>query len=621
MSNQVEKTLPETDKEVIKRARGFPIHQIQQKTQQSRRAKSLDTSLFLRRLTSDSEFSDSDSEFQKFETTPNGTRPRPFSEVSPLSNWSNLVANPMNPLDFEVIDLKNTPLSSLRSCSEFNKTNDNLNQQKIETINNKNNKSIFNYIFGSWSLKKSKKKRVDTSKLDSEEQLYLYEQLRSKPSMDENDSNSIISNNYAMSKLSFSESVLSRDSCISIEEEQMRHHTNYNSHNSYYYNSNNYRNTSRRNHYQLKNKSLITESSYALDLLFGFTFHKEKPSKAMEIELQEFDPLLSGRGKRAMKTLTMTNNPAFSRMSSHNNAFPRMSSHNNAFPRMSSHNNAFPRMSSHNSAFSRMLSNNSAYSNNNDLDDLEVGSIHSPRPSLTRLEELNLIPSSSSTTNLELLNTNNVINQHQITIQEIQSNYQYYSEIINNKYFYCIEILSKLSQNYILINANDEFFYETIRIQPFSSGTYLRGMLLAGFTSFFFNLYSLTLWPIIIFQKQLLCYELILYIILMLQVLLNLIQLPLRLRIHYYCWESCRSVEVETAVEILRGLIHSDEWIVNRGLGRMIDILSVLSLLLGEIYLWITPIYDNYRVLFISISATNLLSFNECLVLNCNACV
>ena len=180
----------------------------------------------------------------------------------------------------------------------------------------------------------------------------------------------------------------------------------------------------------------------------------------------------------------------------------------------------------------------------------------------------------------------------------------------------------RASRKYV-IGPDDDVFYETIRIQPFATGGYLRGMLVAGFTSLFFNTYSLALWPDVrasaavhaqdSSSSEVLPYHLameqLLYCWLIFQFILNLLQLPLRLSLHLQCWESSRAVEVELAITQIRTMVQSDVWLVNRVLGRVLDCLSLISLLGGEIFLWTTLVENPLRVLVISLCATNLLAF------------
>lgn len=156
----------------------------------------------------------------------------------------------------------------------------------------------------------------------------------------------------------------------------------------------------------------------------------------------------------------------------------------------------------------------------------------------------------------------------------------------------------------------DDMFYESIRIQPFSSGAYLRGMLLAGMSSMVFQVYNFMTWSTIVggpipnnnFILR------ILYINLIFQILLNAAQLPFRLRIHFSCWEASRAVEVDTAISTIRTMLLSESWLMNKLLGRCIDFLSIFSFLITEFYLFWTHKQDPLRNVVVSLCATNLLT-------------
>jgi len=176
-----------------------------------------------------------------------------------------------------------------------------------------------------------------------------------------------------------------------------------------------------------------------------------------------------------------------------------------------------------------------------------------------------------------------------------------------------------------LRNANgDELLYESIRIQPFSAGSYLRGLLSAGFCGTAFNIYNLMSWPDLTnsaaaaMQQQMghssgsagvsgvaaatasavvmmplgttsRVLEYVLFAMVCLQLVLHLAQLPSRLRINSLCWDSSRVVEVNEAITFIRTMLESDAWLYNRTLGSALDVLSCVMLVLCEVYLWTVP--------------------------------
>jgi hypothetical protein len=140
----------------------------------------------------------------------------------------------------------------------------------------------------------------------------------------------------------------------------------------------------------------------------------------------------------------------------------------------------------------------------------------------------------------------------------------------------------------------DEFFYEQLRIQPFGFGAYLRCMLWAGFSSLFFTTYSLVIWPsqnLAFANTSVWTYmaSCVVFGYLCVQAILNLVQLPLRIYIHFQCWESSRTVDVDFALLVLRSMLQSDVWAVNRFVGRVQDGLSIAFLVASEYYLQTAP--------------------------------
>lgn len=177
------------------------------------------------------------------------------------------------------------------------------------------------------------------------------------------------------------------------------------------------------------------------------------------------------------------------------------------------------------------------------------------------------------------------------------------------------------------VGRDDESFYESIRLQPFSSGAYLRGMLLAGLSSMVFQIYNLITWPrssVSLLPYQLAVHYLLL-LSLLLQIALSLVQLPCRLRLHYLCWEASRAVEVDGAINFLRTMLQSDAWLFNRSVGQALDAIALFNLFITETYLAVTSFMhsngdgfvlglddvgaDPIRGLSVSLCATNLLTF------------
>jgi hypothetical protein len=516
MSNATD-TFPPSHQELIKWAKAFPrskASQAQKSMKKSRRVASMDDSSLTRK---DSGYSTGDDSIKN----------RSLSEFSPPTLSASLL---MNPLNFEVIDVGNTPLSSLRSCSEFNKPGSYHGIHRKNTTSNEQQPSFLSRMY-EWTFSR-KKTKVDTSKLKYDEQIYLVEQLRFRPSNDE-----------------IASSVFHTKASSSRRKNDMKFPS------SSYYNQHDDDNDEMIDEYQkhAHKRSFLSESSFALDVVFGFGSNTSK-SQPKEIELREF------------------HRPAVATIPSRNSM--------------------------------RDLAS---------IDELRVSEVSS----LTDVFQVNHHPyaSISSADVAEANGSLNISPPYSLSSQAHIASLTFYQVIASIKPV-LKEHLSKLARYFSqhLLGEEDDFYYETIRMQPFASGAYLRGMLLAGFTNFFFTSYGLALWPIhqvdpanaLSPNHRLL--EQVLYVMLCLQFGANTCQLPFRLLIHYNCWESSRAVDIEASIDLIRQLVHSDYWIVNRGIGRIIDSLSACCLLIGEIYIWISPWNDPLRPLCVSICATILLS-------------
>jgi hypothetical protein len=171
--------------------------------------------------------------------------------------------------------------------------------------------------------------------------------------------------------------------------------------------------------------------------------------------------------------------------------------------------------------------------------------------------------------------------------------------------------------------------YDILRIQPFTCGAYLRGMLLAGLSSTVFQLYSLLTWPdwtskaVSLSQTSTLGLQHILYFLLVVQLLCNIGQFPFRVRLHFACWVAARCSDTESALSTIRTMLHSDAWMINRLLGLVLDFSSVCTLVLSEGYFWacallqlsalhsleVYPDMLAMRSLLLSLCATNVLTW------------
>jgi len=273
-----------------------------------------------------------------------------------------------------------------------------------------------------------------------------------------------------------------------------------------------------------------------------------------------------------------------------------------------------------------------------------------------------------------------------------------------------VRVIKYSRDNFFDAEGGDADFYEMIRLQPFATGAYLRGLLVTGFASLLFNVYSLALWPdlsaahvraataaaagavaqlgpdaalsepthrnclpvagaLLCAYKDILahttaaaaaatatatgaasnvgiydysqiyftlasipkrlvpyatnrllellvpfsfrsvtCAESWLHAWLLFQLSINILQLLPRMILHVNCWKASRAVDVSEAISVLRWLLTSDMWAVNRLLGRIMDF-SVAVVLTGlEVFVWTTPAGNTLRPAIMSLCATNVLA-------------
>ena len=205
---------------------------------------------------------------------------------------------------------------------------------------------------------------------------------------------------------------------------------------------------------------------------------------------------------------------------------------------------------------------------------------------------------------------------------------------------YVVSSCARLSRTLLFDSeGSDADFYELIRLQPFATGGYLRGMLVSGFASLGFCVYSMLLWPDLSevvgteiaadglpffsfsswnwYTMMTLLSRAVphdaktcLYAWLVLQTVLNSVQMLPRVLLHLSCWEASRAIEVSDALVVLRTIIVSDMWAVNRLFGRITDVLVLIALATSEFYLWfLSPVGDPLRPLILSMASTNMLAF------------
>lgn len=175
-------------------------------------------------------------------------------------------------------------------------------------------------------------------------------------------------------------------------------------------------------------------------------------------------------------------------------------------------------------------------------------------------------------------------------------------------------------QRYCFFPSDNEFYY-ALQVQPFSSGIYLRGMLISGFSNMLFHTYNyMFVREMLPSQDGLSSIQLLLqYFLLfslMFQFCVNLMQIPFRTIIHYRCWLTSRAFDRDNACQILQDLLQSKSWIANRILNWATDGMAIHTLVMCEVYSWYrwfasssnSP-QDPLLILVASMSSTNVLSF------------
>lgn len=444
-------------------------------------------------------------------------------------------SNVMNRLEFENIDLLNTPLSSLRSCSEYNKVD--LNHSRENSGETPKSKSFIQSLF-SWGSKKTKNKTKNKVRFrdSKEDQVYMIENLRF------NEANLLEGEDYNYRKKSRDEEITSTPSIHSKADSYASSSGSAGTSSSDVVGD-----SSRKK--KRRGSTFMKESSAAWDYVFGYgPRNKNLP---MEIELRDL---------RAPQLL---------------NVYPY-----------------------------EEFENEERMSGTHLLQEEALGILGIRR--VTSLGSFQRLRAESTESIRTSMSSSHSVGFLFVTFDLYQpktwipwAKDRMIVRTAEFRRFYSMHLRS----------PNDELFYECIRIQPFASGSYLRGMLSAGFCSMTFNVYNIMSWPDVANQTTYgRFFEVALYVIVVFQLVLNLVQLPFRLTINSLCWDSSRVVEVDEAINFIRTMLHSDAWIYNRTLGLALDFLALAMLLLCELYLWTTVANDALRPQVVSLCATSLLT-------------
>jgi len=464
--------------------------------------------------------------------------PPPRETVAGGARSQSTVDTGMNRLAFENIDLLNTPLSSLRSCSEYNKG---MPPSRENSEDTPKSKSFFQSLF-SWGGKKDKKKKNKVRFRDSkEDQVFMIENLRF------NEANLLEGEDYNY-----------RSGRTRSRDEEIQSIGSYSIHSK----ADSYGNSSTGSggstgagsfgKRRKRGNTFFRESSAAFDYVFGYgPRNKNLP---MEIELRD------------LKAPQLLNVYTF-------NEFEHEERLSNAHLMQEEALGIL--------GIRRVTS---------------LGSFQRVRADSTDSTRTSIVSHSSAHSAGFLFVTFDLY-QPRSWIPWARD--RLVVRMAEFRHFYAVHLRSR----------NDEIFYECLRIQPFASGSYMRGMLSAGFCSMTFNVYNIMSWPVL---AQLTTYDMVfeytLYCIVVVQLLLNLVQLPFRLQINSLCWDSSRVVEVDEAINYIRTMLQSDAWILNRTLGLALDAFSLTMLLLCEWFLWTSAASDLLRPQVVSLCATSLLT-------------
>jgi hypothetical protein len=135
-------------------------------------------------------------------------------------------------------------------------------------------------------------------------------------------------------------------------------------------------------------------------------------------------------------------------------------------------------------------------------------------------------------------------------------------------------------------------------------------MLAAGSNNFLFHTYTLLFLPAEIKPfwaantNDWFDFERIMVTLLVLQVVLNMMVAPVRLFLHYECWQTTRAYDTDRASHALQELIHTNLWLLNRMLCWSLDLLAIIVMVLGEIYLYRNTQSSPLSCIFASLSSS-----------------
>ena len=158
--------------------------------------------------------------------------------------------------------------------------------------------------------------------------------------------------------------------------------------------------------------------------------------------------------------------------------------------------------------------------------------------------------------------------------------------------------------------TQDVALQDCVRIQPFTSGTYFRGALMAGYVASFFHWWAILVWD----EAELITNTPAPYIGMIVKywlaatAIINLLQLPTRFHIHYISFEASRCYDMDQALLLTRQAMSSDSWILNRVFAVLHLILDIGFMVFAELRLRSGQDPSALREVIVGLASTNLLA-------------
>lgn len=511
--------------------------------------------------------------------------PRSQSVEYPSSSLSFYVNSEiMNPLPFEEVDLKSTPLSALRSCSEFQRRMRSLSNKSQKKINFKPVKAKSNSVTFSYFLipllSRKKQKGVKLTDVDDLDQRnYLIESLSRR---DRNDGNQASEGQEDENR----KRVFSDNSYHSCTDDRAIRRSQSSEFARYDFFSVNERAPIKQSARPRPNKQKLQNNDHtrsasitgavtsALDFLFGDgpalhieNFIRSKTKENMEIELKEISKPTSISSSSSAKVLNEVNQG-----------------------RGLHRRFMLSRSSSNLSLFHRNLSQlpsdvlvevaNTPSLSQSDRNTIAHENLSEARPlANVPFPDERVFPVAH-----HILQLTHRIDLRMFIRRVLQ--------VAQSMALLCPWTMSLTVDDGWSMDVNasahgiDDVLYEYLRVQPFTAGYFLRAMLWAGYGGCVFNAWTLMTWPseaILVMESAHQFVALYIQLYLMGQLLLDLMLLTPRFIIHIQCWSCTHFLDIDAALEEIRSMTRSDVWQANRLLGRIQDGITFFFLVFAQL--------------------------------------